>query len=88
MDAGTVAIEIDAIPVVTYAMAHNGIQVINAVRVVNRGDELRGATLRAELRDSQGRLSKPFTELLDLPVEAALVLRDLTLALDPAAMAT
>ena len=82
------AIEIDAIPVVTYAMAHNGIQVINAVRVVNRGDELRGATLRAELRDSQGRLSKPFTELLDLPVEAALVLRDLTLALDPAAMAT
>lgn len=87
MSAGTVAIDIEAIAVVTYAMAHNGIDVINAVRVENRGDELRGATLRAELRDSQGRLSKPFTELIDLPEEAVLVLRDLKLQLDPAVMA-
>ena len=86
MSAGTVAIEVNAVSVVTYAMAHNRIDVINEIRLENGGDELRAARLVAEVRDAQGRLSQPFEALVDLPAGASLALRDLELKLDPAAM--
>ncbi len=87
MGTGTVDIEVEAVPVLTYAMAHNRIAVVRRVRLRNNGDELRGARLVAEVRDAQGRLSQPFETVVDLPTGTSLELRDLDLQLDPAAMA-
>lgn len=86
MNIDAVTVEIDVEPTISFAMAHNRIAVVRAVRVTNHGAELRGAKLMARVDDLQGQLSVPFEQVIDLPMETDLTLDKLGLRLDPRAM--
>ncbi|HEX6345355.1 DUF3320 domain-containing protein [Umezawaea sp.] len=81
-----VSVTLEAVSVVSYAMAHNGVPVIGRVTVDGVRQDVRGAVLGFVLADATGPLSEARRLPLDLPAGRPTVLTDLPLALDPAAM--
>ena len=80
-------IDLHAVPVLSYALAHNGVPVVDDIRVrYVGGSELRNAELRLQVCDAQGVLSRPCTRRLDLAAGADTVVQDVDLRLDPSAM--
>lgn len=73
-------------PVLSMAMAHNRIPVLDRLTIHHRGPALQGAVLRAAVEDAEGVLSKEFSRDIDLAEDSAVALSDLQLELDPAAM--
>ena len=73
-------------PLLSYAMAHNRIQVVDTLELVNRGPQLRGATLRLQLSDAVGPIGAPHDVVVDVGAGESAVYRDLRMTLDPAAM--
>nr|WP_246376478.1 DUF4011 domain-containing protein [Conyzicola lurida] len=77
---------IDAVPVLSYAAAHNRLPVINGITIANPGDARPGAVLRVGARSALGVLSVPFERLIDLGAADTVRLTDVPLVLDAAAM--
>ncbi len=80
---GRIAIEV--VPVLSYAMAHNGVPVVSRLTVDGTGTAA-GARLRLAVHDASGPLAEPREFVLDLVAGQPAVLTDLTLVLDPATM--
>ena len=59
----SVSIEVTAPPVLSYALAHNRVPVVNRLAISNDGGPVRAATLRLSVRDAEGPIA-PATELL------------------------
>lgn len=70
----------------SYAMAHNLVQVVDTLVVDNGGPDLRGATLRLQLCDAEGPIGAPHELVIDVPAGEKAVYRDLRMTLDPGAM--
>ena len=83
MRTGRITIEV--VPVLSYAMAHNGVPVVSRLTVEDAGTAP-GARLRLSVQDSEGPLGDPREIVLDLVDGQPAVLTDLTLVLDPATM--
>lgn len=60
-----VHVDVQATPVVSLAMTHNKVPVVNSVRVTNRVPELSQATVRVSVHDGEGRVSRPWQTLVD-----------------------
>ena len=80
-----VSIEVTSTPVLSYALAHNRIPVINRLALTSDGP-VRGATVRLGVRDAEGPIARAVELLVDLDEGRTTVLTDLGLVMDPAAM--
>ncbi|HZL07046.1 MAG TPA: Swt1 family HEPN domain-containing protein, partial [Coriobacteriia bacterium] len=79
-------ISISALPVLSFAMAHCKIAVVDEISVERRGSELRGASLELDITCAEGSLGGPKVLLLDLVEGQRTTLRGVDLVLDPARM--
>src|SRR5918997_150690 len=80
-----VSIEVTSTPVLSYALAHNRIPVINRLALTS-DTTVRGATVRLGVRDAEGPIAVAVERLVDLDEGRTTVLTDLGLVMDPAAM--
>src|SRR3954468_15888541 len=81
----SVSIEITSTPVLSYALAHNRIPVVNRLALTST-TQIRGATVRLSVRDPEGPIGPAVEVTADLDEARTTVLPDVTLTLDPAAM--
>ena len=72
--------------VISHAMAHTNISPVREIEVTNPGGTREAAELSVSVSDSQGRLSRPWTRLLDLAAESSIVLTDVGIHLLPEVM--
>ncbi|MBZ2197813.1 DUF3320 domain-containing protein [Occultella gossypii] len=82
-----ISLEVDALDVLSYAMAHNGLAVVGQVRIASHDVDLLGARMRVRVLDVQGDLARPCVVAVDLARGQETVVRDVPLVLDPSAMA-
>ncbi|WP_040339800.1 DUF4011 domain-containing protein [Candidatus Blastococcus massiliensis] len=80
-----VSVEITSTPVLSYALAHNGIPVVPRLALTS-DRTLRGATVRLSVRDAEGPIARPVELLADVEAGRSTVLTDVGLVMDPAAM--
>ncbi len=80
-----VSIEITSTPVLSYALAHNGIPVVPRLALTS-ATSVRAATVRLSVRDAEGPIARPVELLADLDAGRTTVLTDVGLVMDPAAM--
>lgn len=83
---GGVTIRVTALPVLSYAMAHARIGVVDEVVVTPVATETRGASLEVDVVCATGSLGGPRVHLLDLAAGVPTTLRGVDLVLDPARM--
>ncbi|SDQ22411.1 DUF3320 domain-containing protein [Leucobacter chromiiresistens] len=86
MTEETAKLEALATDVLSYALAHNRIGVVEQIDVHYRGPELRGASVEVESLSPVGMLGDPKILLVDLDGEHPVTLRDVAFELDPARM--
>lgn len=84
--AAGVHIEIEASPIISFAMVHNRVAPVRSVVVKNSGPALDGVEVRVVVRDAEGMLSSPTELLLDLPGGGETRLSDVALQMDATAM--
>ncbi|UZN03050.1 DUF3320 domain-containing protein [Cellulomonas sp. S1-8] len=84
--SGGTTIQITALPVLSYAMAHSRIGVIDEITVTGVAAEARGASLEVDVVCATGSLGGPKVHLLDLAAGQPTMLRSVDLVLDPARM--
>ena len=84
--AGAISIQLDVIPVLSYAAAHNRLPIVNSITITNAGVARRGAVLKLEASSALGIVSRPFEQLIDLSASSSLPLTDLPVLLDAAQM--
>ncbi|TDE88586.1 DUF3320 domain-containing protein [Occultella glacieicola] len=82
-----ITLDVDALDVLSYAMAHNGLAVVGQVRIASHDLELRGARVRVRVLDVHGDLARPCVVTVDLARGRETIVRDVPVVLDPAAMA-
>src|SRR3954468_5020158 len=80
-----VSIELTTTPVLSYALAHNRIPVVNRLALTSTA-AVGGATVRLSVRDPEGPIGSPVERTVDLDEGRTTVLQDVALTLDPAAM--
>ena len=80
-----VSLEITSTPVLSYALAHNRIPVVSRLALTADGP-VRGATVRLSVRDAEGPIAQAVELLVDLDEGRTMVLTDVGLVMDPAAM--
>ncbi|MEJ5943677.1 DUF3320 domain-containing protein [Pseudokineococcus basanitobsidens] len=85
-DGARVRLTVGPRRLLSYAMAHNRVQVVPTLVLRNDGPQLRGATLRLQLLDAEGPIGVPHDVVVDVPAGESAVYRDLRMTLDPAAM--
>jgi len=73
-------------PVLSYALAHNRINVVGRVEVDNRGAAVREAVLRLEVVSAGDTLGSARDLLVDLAAARTATFTDVSLTVDPAAM--
>src|SRR3954465_9274322 len=83
--AASVSIEITSTPVLSYALAHNRIPVVNRLALTSNA-VIRGATVKLSVRDPEGSIGTAVELTAALDDDRATVLPDVALTLDPAAM--
>ncbi|KDP92238.1 MULTISPECIES: DUF4011 domain-containing protein [Clavibacter] len=81
-----VHVEIDCGPVISYAMAHNRLNVISEIRLTSRSMSLRGARLTVGITSADGPVGEPREYYVDLAAGAETVVPRLDISADPAAM--
>lgn len=81
-----VRIEAAVLPLVSYAMAHNGISPIQSLTLHNDGGACEAAELQIVVQDAQGTLSRSYSRALDLAANATLRLTEVGLMLAPEVM--
>jgi hypothetical protein len=84
--APLVHIELDVVPVISYAMAHNRIPVVQRIALRAEDYHFEGATLTVSISDAESGVSAPFETLVDLVAGQDTVLTDVKVVADPAAM--
>jgi hypothetical protein len=84
--ADHVRVEIDCGPVISYAMAHNRLNVISEIRLTSTGSPLRGARLTVGISSADGPVGEPREYFIDLAARAETVVPRLDISVDPAAM--
>lgn len=77
---------LSGIPVLSYAMAHCRVQVIDEIAVAHVGPDTRGATLEVDVVCAAGSLGGPRVLVLDLIDGRTTTLRAIDVVLDPARM--
>ena len=85
-DSGAITLSLTATPVLSYALAHNRINVVGRVGVDNRGPALRAAVLRLEVISAGDTLGTVRDLLVDLAAERTATFTDVALTVDPAMM--
>ncbi|MCU1446850.1 hypothetical protein [Cryobacterium sp.] len=85
-EPGTISLSLTATPVLSYALAHNRINVVGRVGVDNRGPAVREAVLRLEVVSNGATLGTARDLLVDLAAERTATFTDVSLTVDPAAM--
>ncbi|TFC54965.1 MULTISPECIES: DUF4011 domain-containing protein [unclassified Cryobacterium] len=83
---GDITLSLTATPVLSYALAHNRINVVGRVGVDNRGPAVREAVLRLEVLSAGDTLGTARDLLVDLAAERTLTFTDVSLTVDPTAM--
>src|SRR5437764_6291762 len=83
--AAAVSIELTTTPVLSYALAHNRIPVVNRLALTSTA-AVGGATVRLSVRDPEGPIGSAVELTADLDDSRTTVLSDVALTLDPAAM--
>ena len=73
-------------PVLSYALAHNGIAVVSQLVLTGSGAPIRSASVRVGVRDAEGPIGDPVELFADIDPGSTTVLTDVGLRLDPAAM--
>src|SRR3954449_277611 len=81
-----VSVEITSTPVLSYALAHNRVPVVNRLALTTCGGAVRGAAVRLSVRDAEGPIAQAVELLVDLDEGRTTVLTDVGLVMDPAAM--
>ena len=81
----TIETSLQVSSVISYAMAHNRIAVVDEIVVESQAD-VRGADLVVEITDVSGVLTRPCRRMVDLSSRARTVVDDLRLQLDPTRM--
>ena len=81
----TIETSLQVSSVISYAMAHNRIAVVDEI-VVESQTHVRGADLVVEITDVSGVLTRPCRRMVDLAAGARTVVDDLRLQLDPIRM--
>ncbi|MCU1605860.1 MAG: putative helicase, partial [Modestobacter sp.] len=81
-----VAIEVTSVPVLSYALAHNGVPVVSSLTLTGGGAALRNAAVHVGVRDAEGPIGAPVELLADVDPGRTTVLTDVGLRLDPDAM--
>ncbi|MGY4860116.1 DUF4011 domain-containing protein [Cryobacterium sp. AP23] len=81
-----ITLTLAATPVLSYALAHNRINVVGRVGVDNRGPAVREAVLRLEVISAGVTLGTARDLLVDLAAERTATFTDVSLTVDPAAM--
>jgi hypothetical protein len=84
--AAAARIQIHAISDLSYPMAHCRIPVIDHLTIDGIGEEVRGAVLQVDVVSADGSHGGPSELHVDLTAGRPTILRDIKLALDPAAM--
>jgi hypothetical protein len=80
-------IELSVVPTINYALAHNGIPVVNRLVVRNVGPSaIDYAAVSVRLIDSEGELSEPWTRSVALAPGTETVLDGVEVRADPAAL--
>lgn len=82
----TVTIALDTVPVLSYAVAHNRLPVINSVTITNDGEARQGAVLRIQATSALGVLGRAYEQLLDLSAADTITVSNVPLLLDAAEM--
>jgi hypothetical protein len=80
------SLEVVASPLVSYAMAQNGISVVESVQVLHTGTGIRNARLTIDVVASGVSLGEPREHFFDLVTGVAVRLDDLQFNLDPSLM--
>src|SRR4051794_16371994 len=80
-----VSIDLTTTPVLSYALAHNRIPVVNRLALTSTA-AVGGATVRLSVRDPDGPIGSAVELTADLDEGRTTVLQDVALTLDPAAM--
>lgn len=83
---GAITIDLDTLPVLSYAAAHNGLTVVNSVTIINNGPAIRGAQLVMRVASALGVLSLPSEVFVDLAGHDSVILTDVALILNAAEM--
>src|SRR3954463_12460441 len=83
--AAAVSIELTSTPVLSYALAHNRVPVVNRLALTSTA-AISGATVRLSVRDPEGPIGTAVALTADLDEGRTTVLPDVALTLDPAAM--
>ncbi|SDY82747.1 hypothetical protein SAMN05661080_04731 [Modestobacter sp. DSM 44400] len=81
-----VAIELSSVPVLSYALAHNGIPVVSQLTLTGGSAPVRNASVHLGIRDAEGPIGAPVELLADVDPGRTTVLTHVGLRLDPAAM--
>src|SRR3954471_2776671 len=81
-----VTVDVVSVPVLSYALAHNGIAVVSQLVLTGSGAPIRSASVRVGVRDAEGPIGDPVELLADIDPGSTTVLTDVGLRLDPAAM--
>ncbi|TFD92690.1 DUF4011 domain-containing protein [Cryobacterium lactosi] len=85
-ESGLITLSLTVTPVLSYALAHNRINVVGRVGVDNRGPAVREAVLRLEVISAGDTLGTARDLLVDLAAERTATFTDVSLTVDPAAM--
>lgn len=80
------AFEVSTVGVLSYALAHCRVPVLNEIIVQHEGSELRGASVTIEVDSPLGKLGDPKIVLLDLDGTNPTSLNDIGFTLDPGRM--
>ncbi|MEZ4497209.1 MAG: DUF4011 domain-containing protein [Thermomicrobiales bacterium] len=84
--SGAPTIDVVAVSMLSYALAHNRVPVVNRVAISGVTSLVRGARLTIGLHDAFGPIGPTIERLFDLEPGRETVLRQLDFRLDPAAM--
>ncbi len=83
-----VVLELDAVGVLSYAFAHNGVPVVRQVFITNAaGRPIEGVRLDIEITTVDGRLNRPYTSDIGLLETGLTPVSTVDLRLDPARLA-
>ncbi|MCZ2826671.1 MULTISPECIES: DUF4011 domain-containing protein [unclassified Modestobacter] len=81
-----VTVEVTAVPVLSYALAHNGIAVVSQLVLTGHDESVRHASVHVAVRDAEGPIGEAVELFADVDPGHTTVLTDVGLRLDPAAM--
>src|SRR3954447_9974964 len=81
-----VTIDVTSVPVLSYALAHNGIAVVSQLVLTGGDHPVRHASVHVGVRDAEGPVGNAVELFADVDPGAPTVLTDIGLRLDPAAM--